>query len=171
MRVSIREAVESDAENISRVDLESRRATYQGILPETYLSKLSHHENTKLWEDRLQELGTFILVAETEEELVGYVYAGRARKEQPGYEGEIFAIYLLPSHQRTGIGSALFRSAAERLSSAGINSLLIWVLAENPARKFYEAMEGKYLKSAPNYVAGMTLEGIAYGWKDTSKLK
>ena len=171
MQISIREAVETDAENISRVDLESRRLAYRNILPESYLSKLSLPENQKVWENRLQEMGRFILVAEEEKALIGYIYAGRAEKEQSGYEGEVYAIYLLPAYQRTGVGSRLLRSASERLSSAGINSLLIWVLAANPATKFYEALGGEYLKSTSNCVAGMMFESIAFGWKDTSVLR
>jgi len=172
MQISIREAVESDAQSIAHVDLESRRAAYRGILPESYLKTLSFGENRENWEKRLREFGTFVLLAEdTTGKLIGYIYAGRARKPDANYAGEVYAIYLLPSHQRGGIGRSLMRSAAQRLSSMGIHSLLIWVLGANPARNFYEALGGTYLRSAPNHVAGLTLEGVAYGWKDTSILR
>jgi ribosomal protein S18 acetylase RimI-like enzyme len=172
MQISIREAVECDADSIAHVDLESRRAVYRGILPESYLKNLSIEENRKNWEDRLKEFATFVLLAEDSAgKLIGYVYAGRTRKADANYAGEVYAIYLLPSHQRSGIGRSLMRSAAERLSSNGIYSLLIWVLAANPARNFYEALGGTYLRSAPNHVAGLTLEGVAYGWKDTNVLR
>ena len=172
MQFSIREAAEADADVIARVDLESRRAAYSGILPESYLAGLSLKENRKNWKTRLREFDTFTLVAEDHSgKMIGYVYAGRARKPDPAHIGEIYEIYLLPSWQRSGIGRSLMKAAAERLASKGIHSLLIWVLGANPARNFYESLGGQYLRSSPNHVAGLILEGVSYGWKDTSILR
>jgi ribosomal protein S18 acetylase RimI-like enzyme len=172
MKAFIREAFESDAETIARVDVESRRGAYRDILPDAFLQSLSVEKQREKWSERLQDLSTFVLIAQNESaEALGYAYGGRTEKYEPEYAAEIFAIYVLPSHQQRGIGRTLMKSSAERLFSKGIDSLLIWVLAENPARKFYEALGGVFLRSAPAHIAGLTMERVAYGWKDTSILR
>ena len=53
--------------------------------------------------------------------------------------GELFAIYVLPERQATGIGRRLWQAAAEHLVGLGFEELAIWVLAGNgPARRFSE---------------------------------
>ncbi len=44
--------------------------------------------------------------------------------------------------------------------------MLVRVLAENPARKFYEALGGQLLKAKPIEIGGATLDEVAYGWTD-----
>jgi len=171
-QATIREAVESDAEIIAHIDIESRRTAYRGILPEFYLASLTIENFCEQWRKRLQDLGAFILVAENESaELIGFVFAGRSEALDPDYVGEIYAIYILPDHQQHGVGRELMRSAAERFLSKGISSLFVWVLASNPARAFYEALGGTILRSAATTVANLTMESVAYGWKDTTILR
>ncbi|MCI0413440.1 GNAT family N-acetyltransferase [bacterium] len=168
----IRTATPNDAGIIAQIDVDSMRPAYSGILPKSYLAKLSVREHKKNWKKRLKETETFVLVAENaEREVLGYAYAGRTRKQDPIYAGEIYRIYIHPSHQRRGVGRSLMRVAAERLAAEGIDSLLIWVLAANPARKFYEALGGKLVRSVMTEVAGLSLEGVAYGWTDTRILR
>ncbi len=52
----------------------------------------------------------------------------------------------------------------------GIAKVHIWVFAQNPSRRFYEALGGQYLKSAQFEIGGATLEEVAYGWEDVSVL-
>jgi ribosomal protein S18 acetylase RimI-like enzyme len=173
MQSRIRKATKRDATFIARVEIETYRSTYGGILPESYLSTLSVEEQKKAWIRRLKERGTFILVSEDEEtgKIFGFIYAGPARKHDPDHRGEVYAIYILPEHQRAGIGRTLIRSAAASLSRMGIHSLLIWVLSANPARKFYAALGGQYLRSTRHHVDGITQEGVAYGWKNIAVLQ
>jgi ribosomal protein S18 acetylase RimI-like enzyme len=167
-----RTATPKDTDIIALIDVESMRAAYSGILPQSYLKNLSLKEHKKAWAKRLKEKETFVIVAQNGTgEVLGYAYGGRTRKEDPVYFGEIYRIYIHPSHQRRGVGRMLMRVAAERLAAEGIHSLLIWVLAANPARKFYEALGGKLVRSIPNRIAGLTLEGVAYGWTDTTILR
>jgi ribosomal protein S18 acetylase RimI-like enzyme len=168
----IREATLNDVAIIAQIDVESMRAAYDGILPKSYLEKLSVREHKKSWKKRLKETETFVIVAENaEREVVGYAYAGRTRQQDPVYLGEVYRIYIHPLYQRRGVGRSLMRVAAERLAAEGIHTLLIWVLAANPARKFYEALRGKLVRSIPNEIAGLSLEGVAYGWTDTAILR
>lgn len=51
-----------------------------------------------------------------------------------------------------------------------VTSLVIWVLSENPYRKFYERIGGKYLYEKPGFVSGVLLNKIAYGWEELTSL-
>jgi hypothetical protein len=50
------------------------------------------------------------------------------------------------------------------LAEGGSTSLLIWVLARNPSRRFYEAVGGELLGSQEIEIGGTRLEEVAYGW-------
>lgn len=54
-----------------------------------------------------------------------------------------YALYLLVSHQGQWLGRQLMVTLVTRLIQAGIPTLLLWVLAANLARKFYER-QGAY---------------------------
>jgi hypothetical protein len=44
--------------------------------------------------------------------------------------------------------------------------MLVWVLADNPARGFYERLGGRYLRQKPIEIGGIDLFEAAYGWDD-----
>jgi hypothetical protein len=45
--------------------------------------------------------------------------------------------------------------------------MLVWVLADNPSRRFYEALGGAPVRTQHIEFGGTLLEEIAYGWRDT----
>ena len=55
------------------------------------------------------------------------------------------------------------------LSAAGCWSALVWVLAENPARFFYEAMVGTLIATREEPFHGVILNECAYGWPDLGR--
>lgn len=59
---------------------------------------------------------------------------------------------------------------AERLAHTGMHSLLVWVLAANPARGFYEALGGQHVHTQAIDIGGLLYEEVAYGWTDLSGL-
>jgi ribosomal protein S18 acetylase RimI-like enzyme len=79
--------------------------------------------------------------------------------------GEIYAIYLLEQHQGKGWGKKLFAEAAKRLKSEGYASMMLWVLADNPTRGFYEAMGGAATKQKKIEIGSDTLLEVAYEWE------
>ncbi len=52
----------------------------------------------------------------------------------------------------------------------GIDSLLIWALADNPACKFYTALGGEPVLENKIEIGGKQLIEVTYGWKNTAKL-
>jgi ribosomal protein S18 acetylase RimI-like enzyme len=169
----IREAHSSgDGFAIARVNVESWQTAYKGLLPDEALAALSVEERALGWLRRLQnaEPPSFTCVAEIEGQIVGFVAGGAEREGDPLYKGEVYAIYLLPAYQRRGIGGALLREGAVRLVQSGFESMLVWMLAGNPASRFYEAMGGQALRTEPFKIVGVMREKIAYGWTDIHAL-
>jgi ribosomal protein S18 acetylase RimI-like enzyme len=173
-RVSIRPARLSDAARIARVHVESWRATYATILPAGFLRRLSVERDAARWMRLLSKRNSdpFVLVAEDRlwHRVVGFAQGGRERTNDRIYRGELHAIYLLPDYQRRGIGATLTSAVADRLLAAGIPSMLVWVLAHNSSRRFYETLGGRLIKVKKILLAGKTLPAVAYGWKDLRAL-
>jgi GNAT superfamily N-acetyltransferase len=82
-------------------------------------------------------LSTFVCVAEDPcGQVVGFASGGPERGGRPLYTGELYATYTLQDHQRRGLGRRLKVALVRRLIQAGMASLLVWVLADNAARRF-----------------------------------
>ena len=165
----IRQAEAKDALGIARVHVDSWRTTYAGIVSDEFLASLSYEGREKMWRDALSSPASqsFLYVAETlEREIAGFASAGPERDRDENYQGEVYALYLLQSQQRKGIGSLLFRAAARELQTQGHRSLLVWVLQANPSCKFYEALGGEYVREKNIEIGSRQLVEVAYGWKD-----
>jgi ribosomal protein S18 acetylase RimI-like enzyme len=169
VRPLIRPATVYDAEAIARVHVESWRTTYTGLLPQSYMDQLTIERRVAYWTSSLQregnQRGTFVACDECSN-VVGFVGCGPIRKEVSTFDGEIYVIYLLESAQGLGYGRALVLAAAAHLIALGLESLLLWVLQDNPkARGFYAALGGVDLGMVRTEdVHGMPINEMAYGW-------
>jgi GNAT superfamily N-acetyltransferase len=168
LSVRIRKAVVADATAIARVHVDSWRTAYTGIIPDSYLATLSYDQRENWWKDAIENERSFVFVAEVErpKQIIGFVNGGQERSKNSEYTGELGAIYLLEDYRRQGIGQRLVVTLVRKLIDSGQNSMLVWVLAKNPSRKFYEKLGGKYLRSKQIEIGGTSYEEIAYGWKD-----
>lgn len=164
--VRIREATPQDAAAIAEVHVASWKTTYAGIVPDGHLERLDAGDRARRWEERLREHSSTTLVAEDDAGIFGFVNGGTPLHPVPGYEGELCAMYLLRSHQRQGAGSELVRHFAERLSRDGLRTLVVWVLAENPACEFYRRLGGAMVGEQMIEIGGKLLREIAFGWPD-----
>lgn len=169
----IREAQPTDATNIATVHIESWRTTYAQLLPAEFLANLSIDQRTGYWRNIISKSDnpTFVYVAENEAgQIIGFASGGPERTEHPDYNGELYAIYLLKKAQGQGVGRQLVKAVAERLLQQDFTSMLVWVLADNPSRKFYEALGGQAVAEKDIIVGGNTIPEVGYGWLDLSNL-
>ena len=168
----VREARCADAAGVARVHVESWRTTYRGIVPDDFLAGLSVEQRERHWARVLCGAGggEFVYVAEEDGQIVGFASGGPERSGDPIHKGELYAIYVLNTHQRRGLGRSLTRAVAERLARGGMRSMLVWVLAANPWRRFYEALGGRQVYVKPVEIGGITLDEVAYGWTDVTRL-
>jgi len=170
----IRQATLADAPAIAKIRIDTWRTAYRGIVPEDYLSNMSYEESERSWVSRLSETErekTWVYVAvDAVGRLVGFVSGGMGRDEDPVYKSELYAIYILQAYQGQGIGRLLALALVEKLVQMGFDSMLLWVFADNPARRFYEAMGGQLVKTSQFELSGATIDEVAYGWLDIRTL-
>jgi ribosomal protein S18 acetylase RimI-like enzyme len=141
--VTIRTATALDADEIARVQVESWRVAYEGIVPDEHLKGLDWREWAITRREQLEraaEDGVRVLVALDDGVLVGYVATGPERDSSPSSPPsgqEIYALYLAPEVWGQGIGHDLLSRAVSEVPVEV--PVTLWVLADNlRARAFYE---------------------------------
>lgn len=164
--MNIRPAIESDARPIARVQVETWRAAYRGVIPSPHLQSLSVDERERIWQTAIRAGAPELWVAEVRSEVVGWVAFGPSRDaDATASGGEIEAIYVAPDHWDTGVGRALWRQARRRLMERGFSSATLWVLVENArAIRFYRAagFRRNHAKLKSITLAGRVLEEARY---------
>jgi GNAT superfamily N-acetyltransferase len=169
----IRHATVDDAASISRVHVDSWRTTYRGMVPDHVIDSLDYERNTIRWRDMLSNMGEMkcFLVAETfDGEVVGFATGGPNRELDTGFNGELYAIYVLRDHHRRGVGKNLVLEIADWLYRHRYTSMLVWVLEKNPAKYFYESMGGCYVSRKKLDIGGAMVDEISYGWRNLTEL-
>ncbi|HEY1984330.1 MAG TPA: GNAT family N-acetyltransferase [Terracidiphilus sp.] len=166
---SIRLARVEDAAAIAHVHVQSWRTTYTGLVPEQYLASLNETERASRWQEWLT-LDISVFVAEIESKIVGFAGGGPLREPHAAYDAELYTIYLLEEAQRRGIGKDLLSAVAEALVRKDHTSMLVWVLEQNPAVRFYEKTGALRLISKQIEIGGVSLTELALGWPDLRHL-
>ncbi len=171
---SVRAAVVSDAYSIALIHVDSWKTTYAGLLPDAYLSSLNVESRERFWTEALTTptvRSLTFLVCDSKQNVLGFVSGGEERTRELGYDGELYAIYLPLEQQRQGLGTRLVRRLVTELIALGFRSMLVWVLDENPSRKFYEVLGGKRIKEQTIERGGEAFVETAYGWDDLHRLE
>lgn len=140
--MSIRIATLDDAAAITRIHVDSWRCAYRGLVPDEKLDALDYDRRAEQFRQSLVEAEPGTCVIEDGGVVAGFCTFGACRDGDATSEtGEVWGIYLAPTHWRRGLGRALLRHAEQQLAAHGCRSVRLWVLAGNQsARDFYEAM-------------------------------
>jgi ribosomal protein S18 acetylase RimI-like enzyme len=164
--ITIRPARPADAHGIARLDVETWRSTYAGLLSTAYLLGLSERRREIGWRNLILRDPRDVRVAVgAGGAILGFGSCGPSRGD-PRFAGEVFTLYVAPDWQNRGIGRALLIALFRRLVAGGYRSALVWVLRDNPSRFFYERLGGRQVGRRFFSVAGETVEATAYGWPD-----
>ena len=141
--VTVRQAAPSDADAIGRVQVETWRATYTGLMPDETVASFDVEARQRMWREGLgrdPRPGSATFVAEVDGEVVGFASVGRSRDEGAENEGELYAIYLHPSCWDRGIGRTLLERAEGSMRDFGFDRAVLWVLEGNErGERFYHA--------------------------------
>ena len=165
----VRKASPLDASAIAHVYVASWRSSYVGLLPDAVLNGMSELRETLFWWTALcspRSQAVTLVVEDPEGRIVGFLSAGAERAHGPARRAEVYTLYLLEDHQRRGFGSRLVRAAAERLADLGFTALMVWVLAGNPARAFYERLGAAPTAVRTIRMGGRAIQEVAYAWPD-----
>jgi GNAT superfamily N-acetyltransferase len=168
----VRPAVIGDAAAIARVHVATWRSAYRGLLPDAFLDTLSEARYEERWQRSLANDVARVYVAEDQDEIVAFASGGRERAGEQGYQGELYAIYVLEEAQGRGHGRGLVRAIVGGLRELGLADMIVWVLRDNArARRFYERLGGVYVRSQPITIGTSLLEEVSYGWRSLDDVK
>ncbi len=141
---SVRPATTKDAKAIAEIHVATWQAAYADLMPPEFLASLSVDKRLAFWREAIEFSEPQLLVATEGEQVTGFVGFDRSRdKGSKSSTGEIWAMYVLPSHWRQGAGLALWDAAREGLKEEGCTQVTLWVLLRNVrAMEFYEHAAG-----------------------------
>ena len=163
----IRSVRPGDARGIAKVYVETWRSSYAGILPDRVLLGMSVADQSVAWARAVSHTSETILVAdEPGTGIVGLGSCGPNRKQGTDFMGEVYTLYVALDYQERGLGRELLDGLFKCMLADGRRSAIIWVLANNPSRFFYEAMGGRRVAEREERLWGETLREVAYGWPD-----
>ncbi len=95
---TVRPATAADADAIGRIQVESWRAAYAGLLPEETIAAFDVEARRQMWREGLSRTprpGSATFVAIVDEEIVGFATVGASQSEDE--TGELYAIYVHPT--------------------------------------------------------------------------
>ena len=162
----VRMATLADAEGMARISVDTWRLTYGGILPKDYLDRMRRTAQETQRRRMMVSADTAHFVAEDQVtgEPVGFASAGPARAGLGGAKAEIYELYVQNGFQRRGLGRQLVEACRVWLAERGPGGMIIWVLADNPNRGFYERIGGQFSGRRAINVGGATVDEAAYVW-------
>ncbi|HEX3347475.1 MAG TPA: GNAT family N-acetyltransferase [Acetobacteraceae bacterium] len=185
--ITIRRARPGDAAAIGAVHVAAWRSAYAGILPDSYLTRMSVSRQALHYDATIRAgVGVHVATASGLDlgaggrgpRVVGFVTGGPTR-ERPSFlhapmhdlgDGEIETLYVLDDWRERGLGRRLMRAAAAHLAMAGCRSAFLWVLRDNPSRWFYTRLGGKPVAEATIQVGGSPVVQTAYSWSPIERL-
>lgn len=161
----IRVARVGDAAAIALVYIESWRSAYAGLVPDAVLTGMSLSKQRRRWVSQIASGDTVMVADHPTHGIVGVGSCGLCRDVRFAGSGEIYTLYLLPDWQDQGYGRELLAAMLRAMRSAGFDAAVLWVLARNPSRFFYEAMGGERVAEREEQLWGTMLPEIAYEWR------
>ena len=169
--IEIVDASRDDAVAVARVHAASWKATYRGILPDTYLDGEVDLERAEYWHTALNgQRYPIVKLARASGEVVGFIALHNDPDDQ-GYDFTIEHLHLLPECQGQGLGRYLMKAAAEMVLANGAANLCLWVFEENIAAiGFYERLGGVTDAHGSDKFAGGDAPDRRIGWHDLDGL-
>ncbi|MCM3088811.1 Ribosomal protein S18 acetylase RimI [Bhargavaea ginsengi] len=151
----IRKMEERDIRAVQQVAAESWHDTYEGIIPREVRDRfLAAAYSPASLKRRMEQ--SVLLVAEDGDGIAGFVNLYRHPESD---DGELSAIYLLPSHQGRGLGTSLLESGIAELKDA--ERLYLTVERDNEkGRRFYERHGFSIADEFEEEFGGHTLSSI-----------
>lgn len=141
--LTIRQATREDAATITRIRIDTWRAAYAGLIADEVLDRFDPvteaRRRAERWDAMHADPRSRELLAERDGSAVGWAAFGPSIDRELPRNGQLFALYAIPSEWSRGVGHALITAVEERLRASGFRHAHLWVLEGNDrAAAFYE---------------------------------
>jgi ribosomal protein S18 acetylase RimI-like enzyme len=135
----LRPAGAGDAEQVAAVHASSSHVAYEAVAPEAGRG-LPLERRRAFWREAIQFGEPQVQVAVENTRVIGFVGFDRSRDPQSkATTGEIWALYVAPTHWGMGVGRALWDAARAGLIEEGCTEVTLWVPQCNErALRFFE---------------------------------
>lgn len=163
---SVRSATVEDAEAIGSVHAVSSDEAY-GPLARDYQATPAE-ERARFWRALLARAQSdprrVDLVAEAHGDVIGFLSAGPARRQDVGADLEVYVIHVLPEQRGRGVGRQLWAEGCGRLRGVELPSMLVETYAQLRCCTFYEARGGRVVERVPDVYDGGEVTRVVYHW-------
>lgn len=165
--ISYRKASIEDCLEVAKAHVRSWRESFAGLVPETVMERITVEKRTKVFKERFQSSAYKMYVAEVADGgIIGFADCGEPRNEIDGYQAELYAIFLLPEFQGSGVGRRLFSLCVEAVVKSGKSSMYLYAFENSPYRSFYDKMGGVVIEKRQVEIEGTLFNAVVYGWKN-----
>lgn len=162
----IRKASIYDSIGVTKVYVETWKTAYRGIIDQDYLENMNYDKHKRNFMNLLSR-EALVYVAESKiGEIVGFSTPEVSKDNDGDVRGIISNIYVLDRYQGEGVGYKLLSKAASALMKSEINRMIVWVLKDNPACGFCEALGGTPRETRLDQIGGIDYVSIGYVWED-----
>ncbi|CAH2791373.1 MAG: GCN5-related N-acetyltransferase [uncultured Paraburkholderia sp.] len=165
--LSLRPATVADAALIASIHSTSWRATYRGLLPDTFLDGEVTEERAAYWEARMSAPGSerrMVLIAVLGDEPIGFVCV--ERQPESAWGVLLDNLHALPGYQGIGAGRLLMRAAEDWARVQGETQLYLYVLEGNvPAIGFYERQGWQFVGAEPDRMGGVDITALRHVYR------
>ena len=158
--IEVRPAVQRDAAAIAQIQANASQTAFKAQFPGEAMPEFdSLKKSQTYWREAIEFGDPQVLVAVAGSEVVGFVGFDRSRDPKTtATVGEIWALFVRPSHWDQGAGLALWDSAREGLIDEGCTKVTAWVpLGYERALRFFD-MAGfkREMTSIKTVLVGLT---------------
>ena len=149
---------------IGEIVAQSWQHTFQGLLPQDFLSSLTPEAQQSRHERNFSRDGVHYHTAVDGNDVIGFASWGPRRDPSFAAPYELYAIYLRPGFERQGIGRRLLDRVISDVASSDPPDLYLTVLSVNPNREFYVRLGGTEVDAPSIQLGGISHEQIAFLW-------
>ncbi len=158
--IKIRLANINDAEYITRINIDTWRSNYAGIVPDEHLNSLSY--NVEAYQRTINNPNNVVYVAEYNGIVVGYICSGIDSSPDAPASSKLRMAYVRKEYQNKGIGKQLFIKIAEHLHKSGHNTLSANTFARADSNFFYSSLGGNICKKTVENIGGKDIDTVTY---------
>lgn len=167
--IVIRHAQVQDALWIARVQIDTWKSAYTGLIPQEHLDSLDIEKKIQKWNAKITSNEESVFVAEHNTEIIWFITWWDSHSKWE-YDWEIIVFYVLERFQWYWIGTRLFQEMIQEFKILWYNSFYVWVLENWPGRRFYQKQGGMYIDKKIEKIRDIEISEVSYGWKNLSKI-